>query len=698
MIILSYEAIRLLNDMIYQEGISMFENDHNENGMENTQFDSQPVNDELSVSGVDNVTKKGKGKKAALIGGISAAVVVGGSATAYAVSDTVKNQVKLRLSSPEKYYAWVTENNSKNLGQILSENYKKSIDNMEKGTDAKFKVSFEPTQDAKDMLIKELFGSRSNDETKQFEDIIKNNDSIGIACDWSSKKSKTNADLGLELSGKRIVGVDAAIDADAMDYFVRIPELKEKWIGISMSETMDELMSDEEANAIMQTYKDIMNDPASFLSPEELETEVNRYAGVWSNFASDVQLEKKESVDICDITVDYTVATVELTEKDTVKLGVDFLKELKNDDIIRDIVVDKVKAVDDKDEYKDEINDAIDELKEQLEEDDFDEDTVLTIDTYIDATGTIRGLGFDVDDEQFTMILGKDGDNVRGEMKFVDDGEEEFSVKLTADEEGKDKYTGDLTIAYPTYSYDDDYNRVSKTEEAVIKFSDFEIVEKEKGYFNGDIVINIPEIDPIALSFSSDGDQQEISYEVNVEGTDYGKLKFAYSIDYGTDVDVPSKGDAFMVDVQDADNFQLEDYASQDEFEKFAKRIMTEVGIKEETAKELAKYATEELFDSVDSGLDIDDDDFDWDDDDFDFDLDDDEDVPKTTSIYDDDEDYDYDFDFTFDPGQFKYEDYKDFMTEEEFNEFLEEMQEYYEKYSSTAGSSASKTTTKNAS
>ena len=60
----------------------MFENDHNENGMDNTQFDSQPVNDELSVSGVDNVTKKGKGKKAALIGGISAAVVVGGSATA----------------------------------------------------------------------------------------------------------------------------------------------------------------------------------------------------------------------------------------------------------------------------------------------------------------------------------------------------------------------------------------------------------------------------------------------------------------------------------------------------------------------------------------------------------------------------------------------------------------------------------------
>lgn len=700
MIRLSYEAIRLLNDMISQEGISMFENDHNENGMENTQFDSQPVNDELSVSGVDNVTKKGKGRKAALIGGISAAVVVGGSATAYAASDTVKNQVKLRLSSPEKYYAWVTENNSKNLGQILSENYKKSIDNMEKGTEAKFKLSFEPTQNAKDMLIDEVFGGKSNEETKQFEDIIKNNDSIGIAVDCSSKKGKTEGSFGLELSDKRVVGIDAAIDADAMDYFVRIPELKEQWIGVSLGETMDELMSDEEANAVLQTYKDIMNDPASFLSPEELETEVNRYAGVWANFADEVKLEKKESVDICDITVNYTVATVELTEMDTCKLGVEFLKELKDDDIIRDIVVDKIKAVDDKDEYKKSINDALDELKEQLEEDDFDEDTVFTIDTYIDPTGTIRGFGFEAEEEKLTMVLGKDGNDVRGEMKFVSDGEEEFSVKLTAEEEGKDKYSGDVTIEYPktSYDYDEDEGKMrsnTETQKAVIKFDEFEVVDKEKGYFNGDFVINIPDVDPIDLSFSSDGKQQEVSYELRFDGTDYGKLKFAYSVDYGTSVDVPSKDSAFMVDVKDADNFKLEEYATQDEFNKFAKGIMTQVGIDDKTADELAKYATEELYDAADSGLDIDDDDFDLDDDEFDFDDEDREEKKTTSSAFDDDDD-DYSFNFEFDPSQFKYEDYKDFMTEEEFNEFVEEMKKYYDEYSSTAGSSA--TTTKKAS
>ena len=53
----------------------MFENDNNNTGMENFQSDGF----ETTVSGVENVTKKAKGRKAALIGGISAAVIAGGT-------------------------------------------------------------------------------------------------------------------------------------------------------------------------------------------------------------------------------------------------------------------------------------------------------------------------------------------------------------------------------------------------------------------------------------------------------------------------------------------------------------------------------------------------------------------------------------------------------------------------------------------
>ena len=468
----------------------MFKNDQN-NGFDNSQFDAA-----MSASGVENVTKKSKGKKAALIGGISAAVVVGGSAAAYGLSDTVKNQVKLRMSKPEKYYAWVTEKNSESLGEILSENYKKRLDNYKKGADIDFSVYYEANDNVKDMIIDEMFGDADSDGTQKISDVIKNINKFSVSGNVKSKSGKVNSNFGIDLDDDRIVSLDAVMDTDAMDYFFRVPELKEKWIGTELS-SVEDMIGSESVNM----FRDIMKDPASFLSPEELEEEVNKYAGVWSSFVSDVQLEKKEEIDICDISVNYTVATFELNDKDLDKLELEFLKELKKDDIIRGIVVDKLKVVDDED-YEDDIQSEIDDVKEDLDENDYDKDTVIAIDTYIDATGTIRGLGIDVDDEQTYMVIGKDGDSIRGEIKVTDDeGEVPLSVKLTAEENGK-KYSGDITINYTEYSYKDDEDVEN---EAVVKFDDFEIVNEEKCYVNGTVAINIPDTDPIDSVLSSDG-------------------------------------------------------------------------------------------------------------------------------------------------------------------------------------------------
>ncbi|MBO7474106.1 MAG: hypothetical protein J6U00_08935, partial [Ruminococcus sp.] len=66
---------------------------------------------------------------------------------------------------------------------------------------------------------------------------------------------------------------------------------------------------------------------------------------------------------------------------------------------------------------------------------------------------------------------------------------------------------------------------------------------------------------------------------------------------------------------------------------------------------------------------DWDDEDFDWDDEDFDW----------------DDEDYEWDdedYEWTFDPSEYKYEDYKDYMTEEQFNEMMKLMEELASKAS----------------
>ena len=645
----------------------MFKNDQN-NGFDNSQFDAA-----MSASGVENVTKKSKGKKAALIGGISAAVVVGGSAAAYGLSDTVKNQVKLRMSKPEKYYAWVTEKNSESLGEILSENYKKRLDNYKKGADIDFSVYYEANDNVKDMIIDEMFGDADSDGTQKISDVIKNINKISVSGNVKSKSGKVNSNFGIDLDDDRIVSLDAVMDTDAMDYFFRVPELKEKWIGTELS-SVEDMIGSESVNM----FRDIMKDPASFLSPEELEEEVNKYAGVWSRCVSDVQLEKKEEIDICDISVNYTVATFELNDKDLDKLELEFLKELKKDDIIRGIVVDKLKVVDDED-YEDDIQSEIDDVKEDLDENDYDKDTVIAIDTYIDATGTIRGLGIDVDDEQTYMVIGKDGDSIRGEIKVTDDeGEVPLSVKLTAEENGK-KYSGDITINYTEYSYKDDEDVEN---EAVVKFDDFEIVNEEKCYVNGTVAINIPDTDPIDIVLSSDGKEQDVNFTIRADGEDYGNIGIKYSVNYGVDVDIPDKSDAVMVDVEELNDFDFDDYVTSDEISEFIKSRLEKIGFDKEMAERVAESVEDDIYGSG-SGSSWDDDDFDFDDDE-DFDWDDDEDFDWD----DDDEDIiggSSSADFEFDPDMYKYEDYKDFMTEDEFNEFVDEMKKYYEEYEKKA-------------
>ena len=126
----------------------------------------------------------------------------------------------------------------------------------------------------------------------------------------------------------------------------------------------------------------------------------------------------------------------------------------------------------------------------------------------------------------------------------------------------------------------------------------------------------------------------------------------------------------FMIDPADARNIDIEDYASKSEVESFVKSVMEKAGLKSSTAGDLAKEIAGEIFNDFDYDLDFDDDD--WDDFDWDDDDDDDDDDQKTTtsSIFDDDDDYE------FDPSQFKYEDYKDYMTEEEFNDWMKLMEE----------------------
>lgn len=619
--------------------------DNNQNGTESQGFESQ--NSSYSDSGVENVTKKaGKGKKAAIISGVTAAVVVGGGATAYACSDFVKNQVKLRTMKAENYYAWVCEENAENLAKSVSEGYKKGLEDYGKGSNASVYVGYDVSDDAKELFLTEVLGedykSVADDESQVLIDMVDNIESLKVGAEVQQKKLLGSYNAYAQLNGDNIISLEAVQDMENFDFFLRIPELTEKWLGFELGESLNDEISDElglygSNTVFVELYKDILEDPEKFLSPEDIETEVKRYVNVWNETVNDVELEKSEEVDICDITVKYTVAEVEINEKLADKLAVNMLKELKNDEIVKKIVTDKLEVMD-KSEYKDSIQELIDDLKDEMEDKDYDNDDEITFKTYIDSKGVIRGFEVEADDE-FTVfaVVGKDGDDVRGEVYAKEGKEKAFSAELTATESGK-KYTGQIDVDVPHTEYDDDWNPKTTFETYTLSFKDYEVVNEDKGYFNADVSIIIPDIDPIDLEFKSSGKEQEISYAVSFDGKDYGKVTLGFSADENAKVENPDKSNAVMVDIENADDFDITTYVTEDDIKNWALDVCKKLGFSDDMLDELADAFTEgfmrELEDNG-SDYDWDDDDYDWDDDDYDWDDDDDDDYSYDYDTYD---------------------------------------------------------------
>ena len=103
------------------------------------------INAEDVVSGVEVVKKSKKGLIAGGIAVLTAGVVAGGGLAAYSLSDFVKNQVKLRFSSPENYSTWIYEKNADALAEQLATAYEKRLEQLDDGQQMTFSLSYDTT-------------------------------------------------------------------------------------------------------------------------------------------------------------------------------------------------------------------------------------------------------------------------------------------------------------------------------------------------------------------------------------------------------------------------------------------------------------------------------------------------------------------------------------------------------------------------
>jgi hypothetical protein len=549
------------------------------------------------VSGVENVTSKGGKKVAAVTAGVIAVAAAGGGA-AYACSDYVKNQVKLLVCKPDSYYTWVNEENAEDFAEKLAAHYTDGIARIDAGSSVSMAMQYDLSDTAKELLKEEV----GDDETTSA--IVDNLNSIALGIDAQVKKGDAQDSIYLNWNEDRLVTIDAAIQDGGNLGFFRIPELTEKWACLDIESLIGEVPveDDEAAKKLEEALTKFAADPAEYLTADELKSEIVKYVGVWNKSTSDVTLEKKADVNICDISVEYTIATVEITDEKAKEICKTFCEEIKNDDVIKGVIVDKLEAVSEED-----YNSAIDDVLSNIEENTESSDDTLSISTYIDPKGVIRGMSAKFNEDDMSFIFGKDGDQVRAEFFITEDGEEQCRAELTA-AEAENKYSGNIDM-----SADD--------ETVSIEFTNFEIVDEKLGTFNAETTFIIPDEEQFAIKFSADGNTQNASADIEVEGENYGTLMLTMTIGDSASPEIPDKASAFLID-EEFDIDALKEYVTEDEMNSFIASLLTKMGMTDDNAKSIGDMAASSIYEE-NSGYDYD---YDYDDEELGFDMDDDSD------------------------------------------------------------------------
>ncbi|HBB72364.1 MAG TPA: hypothetical protein DCZ71_07130 [Ruminococcus sp.] len=509
------------------------------------------------VSGVDPAPKK-NGSRIAIITAAVLGVAAGGGAAAYNLSPLVKNQVKLRVCSAESYSAWVYEENSQTIAKEAADRYRRYLDDAGGGKSFGYTLKYDVSDEAKDKLLEKLGDvDDTSKELKNFISAIEDTESLTLNVEQAGSGNSTSARAGFSRNDESIIAVDTFIDMESLETYLRIPDLKDQWLFIDSSEMLSGLNSDD-----VNYLRKCLTDPGSVLTPDDLETEIQRYVDLWNKSVSDVKVEKKSDVEIGDITVDYTVINVKLTPEKMEEVRDAFVNEMKKDDILRSIVVDRTKSMT-AEEYEEKLDKALARKASTKDE--------LDIYTYVDPTGVIRGMKVsNPDGVLIDTAMGIKDDQVRGFVNS-DKGSAQLKAALT-----DGKMTGDIVIT------DED------GKDTRISFTDYETVNKDLCFFNADVTVSRDD-NTFGLKFVGDPSSQQVIADINADTgdgrMDFGTVSLRLSVNDAKSIEIPDKGSALEID---RDNFSFKDVFTEEEMTSFLEGFYDKLGLGSDYGSELA--------------------------------------------------------------------------------------------------------------
>ena len=495
------------------------------------------------------VVKNKKKPVVAIVAGIVAVLAIGSGLT-YALVPSVRNNVKMAIMGPEKYFAETYKSNIKNSKSELIENYQlmyDSLDKMQTGTAVKCNVNFELQDGMKQMLSMANMGEMFNE--------------VNFDMYVNMKENKLEETFKIAADGKDVVSASMFGDMKDMIFYAQVPDLTANVLKIPYKEMLSEEMGDmvEVPEELQQVFDmDYSNMKEYFLETNQVDEIITRYTDIIIDGITDVEIEKGVTGKVGKIDYKYNKMVANISSKDAAKIADNLIKELENDKVIKKYVVDTY-GISESD-YATFIEDAKEEIPDP--EEITDEKIILT--TYVDEKGTIQGMemGETAEEEMFSMISAESKNQVAMQMNM----ENSAIVNIDADKDGN-KYTGKISCEADgeTYSVD---------------FEDLELVDKK--YINGVINLDmkqfgVEDMGNIALNFTTDGKSQTVENKMD----NMYKLTLKYEEVSPTDVKIPDEN---VYGIEEMDKF-----LGDADINAFLKNIFVKLGMDEATAEMLAE-------------------------------------------------------------------------------------------------------------
>ena len=443
------------------------------------------------------------------------------------------------FAAPETYLAVVEKDAAADVAEDIATAYDEYMNSYSPNgavTDMEIKL------EAGDMLLTALTTVLSQSGMDMDLDWVEN---ISLSPKVEVYKNMMRADIGVGLNGTHLVTVSGVLDMDAGMIYVGVPELHETYLSMDAEELLG-YEYEEFVQTMIQSRE--MTEQIMELMPsgEQIKTLITTY---WGLIFESIEEGEKETqkVSCGGLEQTMTVITVELSQKDVLKIAENVLKHAKKDKTIKDILGNVGDYMTDLYGYEmdmeelfegavEEALDSIDEAKEYAEKGDF-----ITLETFINGKNEIAGRTVTVetgyDEVELYYITVEQGKKFAFQAELAD-----MAVVKGKGTLNGDKRTGSYTL------------NVNGTEYVTLELEDFactdgkpsgtlRIVPSSDLYSNGGAaasVVSILSTATVELTF----DNSTVRLAVKVSGTEMLALTFSAGYGKAQPIDIPNSIDA----------------------------------------------------------------------------------------------------------------------------------------------------------